>query len=183
MSGPAPTTGVIMGTVEGSSMVPRQFFVYFGASSAAAGALIGLLFVAVSLRSDTIFGEQARPSGRAMAGSAFIGLANGFFVSLAALVPTTNVGSVAAGMAVISLVSTVYLHWRLTGSETHRLMLSVSVLFYTAEFVGSLLLAVRPHDMTLVITLAYLVMTTLLVSLVRAWRHMERPSEVRGSGT
>ena len=65
-------------------MVPRQFFAYFGTSSTAAGALVGLLFVAISLRSDTIFGEQASPGGRAMAGSAFIGLANGFFVSLVA---------------------------------------------------------------------------------------------------
>jgi len=48
-------------------VVPASFYGYFTAAGAAAGVLIGLLFVAVSLRPDTIFGEQASPAGRAQA--------------------------------------------------------------------------------------------------------------------
>jgi hypothetical protein len=44
-------------------MVPTEFTEYF-AAAAAAGALIGLLFVAVSLRFESIFDDDApRPAG------------------------------------------------------------------------------------------------------------------------
>jgi hypothetical protein len=49
--------------------------------------LIGLLFVAVWLRPETVFGDGAPPAGRAQADSAFTCLADSFFVSLVALVP------------------------------------------------------------------------------------------------
>jgi hypothetical protein len=52
-------------------MVPASFYGYFTAAAAAAGVLIGLLFVAVSLRPDTISGDEAPAAGRAQAGSAF----------------------------------------------------------------------------------------------------------------
>ena len=46
-------------------MVPAEFTGYFTAAAAAAGVLIGLLFVAVSLRSETVFGDGASAAGRA----------------------------------------------------------------------------------------------------------------------
>ena len=51
-------------------MVPAEFTGYFTAAAAAAGVLIGLLFVAVSLRSETVFGDGASAAGRARVGSA-----------------------------------------------------------------------------------------------------------------
>jgi hypothetical protein len=57
-------------------VVPAEFTGYFTAAAAAAGVLIGLLFVAVSLRSETVFGNGASAAGRAQAGSAFISLSN-----------------------------------------------------------------------------------------------------------
>jgi hypothetical protein len=56
-------------------VVSAEFTGYFTAAAAAAGVLIGLLFVAVSLRPDTIFGDAAPAAGRAQAGSAFTSLA------------------------------------------------------------------------------------------------------------
>ena len=41
-------------------MVPASFTAYFSANAAGAGVLIGLLFVAVALRPETIFGDDAR---------------------------------------------------------------------------------------------------------------------------
>jgi hypothetical protein len=75
-------------------VVPAEFTGYFTAAAAAAGVLIGLLFAAVSVRSDTIFGDDASAAGRAQAGSAFISLSNCFFVSLA-LIPQAGLGAVA----------------------------------------------------------------------------------------
>jgi hypothetical protein len=65
---------------------------YFAAACAAAGALIGLLFVAVCLTPDSVFGDDANPGGRALAGSTFTALVNAFFVSLVAIIPQTSLG-------------------------------------------------------------------------------------------
>ena len=56
--------------------VPAEFSGYFTASSAASGVLIGLLFVAVSLRPETVFGASSSAAGRANAGSTFTALVN-----------------------------------------------------------------------------------------------------------
>jgi hypothetical protein len=59
-------------------MVPGVYDAHLGAMATAAAALIGLLFVAVSVRDDTIFGPNAMPGGEALAITAFIGLVNSF---------------------------------------------------------------------------------------------------------
>jgi hypothetical protein len=69
------------------ALIPADFTSYFTAAAAAAGVLIGLLFVAVSLRPETVFGDRAMPAAKAQAGSAFTSLVNSFFVSLVALIP------------------------------------------------------------------------------------------------
>ena len=80
-------------------MVPDAFREHFTATATGAGALIGLLFVSISLRPDTVFGTKAAVHGRALAGSAFTALVNAFFVSLLALMPQSNLGYSAAIMA------------------------------------------------------------------------------------
>jgi hypothetical protein len=87
-------------------VVPDSFTAYFTATAGAAGALIGLLFVAISLRPDSVFGQNASQRGRALAGSSFTGLVNGFFLSLTALIPGSNLGVSAAILAVAALVAT-----------------------------------------------------------------------------
>ena len=68
-------------------MVPGVYDAYFATLATAAAALIGLLFVAVSVRDDTIFGPNAMPGGEALAITAFTGLVNAFVVSLLGLIP------------------------------------------------------------------------------------------------
>jgi hypothetical protein len=48
-------------------MVPSEYDAYLGAVATAAATLTGLLFVAVSVRDDTIFGRNAVPGGEALA--------------------------------------------------------------------------------------------------------------------
>jgi hypothetical protein len=77
-------------------MVPSAYDAYFTAAATAGAALIGLLFVAVSVRDETIFGPEAIPGGEALAITAFTCLVNSFVVSLLALIPRTNIGIAAA---------------------------------------------------------------------------------------
>jgi hypothetical protein len=62
-------------------MVPAVYDTYLGAAATASAALIGLLFVAVSVRDDSIFGPKATPGGEALAMTAFTGLVNSFVQS------------------------------------------------------------------------------------------------------
>jgi hypothetical protein len=82
-------------------VVPDAFRDVFTASAGAGGALIGLLFVAVSIASDRIFGRTAAPERTAVAGSAFTALVNAFFISLAALLPGQSLGYIVILFGVI----------------------------------------------------------------------------------
>ena len=74
---------------------------FFSASVGASAAFIGLLFVAVALAPERVFGLEAHPKRRADAARAFVALANIFFVSLAALIPQDGLSI----MLVISILS------------------------------------------------------------------------------
>jgi hypothetical protein len=49
--------------------------------------MIGLLFVAVSLRFDLVFGPNAPAGARVLVGSSFTGLVNAFSLSLLGIIP------------------------------------------------------------------------------------------------
>jgi hypothetical protein len=163
-------------------MVPSVYDAYLGAVATAAAALIGLLFVAVSVRDDTIFGPSAIPGGEALAITAFTGLVNSFVVSLLGLIPKANIGEPAVIMAVISIVATVSLQRRLhTGSNL--IVMAVTLLAYAAQFVYGVLLLVNPHDSDDVINLSFIVFTTLIVSLQRAWSLLKGKHLASARGT
>jgi hypothetical protein len=159
-------------------LVPESFDAFFGGSSAASGALIGLLFVAVTLRPDSIFGEKAAQKGVAMAGSAFTALVNAFFLSLSALLPRVGFGWWASALALVSLYSTWTLNRRVTMPGSQRVILLVSVVVYLGELVNGVLLIMRPHDTAIVYNLTDSIIAAFAVALFRAWgliqgRHTE----------
>jgi hypothetical protein len=139
----------------------------------AAGALIGLLFVAVSLRPESVLGAGASAKAQAVAGSAFTALLNSFFVSLIALIPGTNLGYTAAVMALISLFSTVRLHRGLGKGELAVRQLSLALAAFLTQFVVGALLAARPGDQSLVYVIAYLLVASFAAALGRAWSLMQ----------
>jgi hypothetical protein len=167
-------------------MVPGVYDAYLAAVATAAAALIGLLFVAVSVRDDTIFGPNAMPGGEALAIIAFAGLVNSFVVSLLGLIPKINIGEPAVIMAVISIVAIVRLQRQLhTGRNL--IVLVVSLLTYAAQLGLGVLLLVDPHDSDQLINLSVIIFVTLVVSLQRAWsllrgRHLAGPGSTAATG-
>ena len=149
-------------------MVPGAYDAYFGAAATASAALIGLLFVAVSVRDDSIFGPKATPGGEALAIIAFTGLVNSFVVSLLGLIPKVNIGEPAVIAAVIGVVATVRLQRRLHASR-NLIVLVVTLLAYAAQFGYGVLLILNPHDSDQLINLSFIVFVTLILSLQRAW--------------
>lgn len=163
-------------------MVPAVYDTYFATMATAAAALTGLLFVAVSVRDDTIFGPNAVPGGEALAITAFTGLVNSFVVSLLGLIPKTNIGEPAVIMAVIGIVAIVRLQRRLhTGRN--RIVLAITLLAYAAQLGFGVLLLVDPHDSGQLIQLSFIVFATLIVSLQRAWSLLKGKHLASAHGT
>lgn len=97
-------------------MVPAAYQNFVGASTQASAALIGLLFVAITLAPERVFGEQADAGRQARALSAFTALANIFFISFTMLIPDVRVGLVVTLVGLVSTVQTLGLlflvpHW------------------------------------------------------------------------
>ena len=68
-------------------MVPQAFAGFFVGSMAASAALVGLLFVAVSIKPERITARGAPPEPQAVAASAYIALVNAYFISLGGSIP------------------------------------------------------------------------------------------------
>jgi hypothetical protein len=163
-------------------MVPGVYDTYLATMATAAAALIGLLFVAVSVRDDTIFGPKAIPGGEALAITAFTGLVNSFVVSLLGLIPRTNIGEPAVIMAVIGIVAIVRLQRRLH-TRRNWIVLGITLLAYAAQLVFGVLLLVDPHDSDQLIQLCFIVFVTLIVSLQRAWSLLKGKHLASARGT
>jgi hypothetical protein len=152
-------------------MVPDVLVGYFAAATAAAGALIGLLFVAISLRPGDIFGDNSQPAAQRLAESSFTALVNAFFISLIAIIPGTNLGYTAGILAVFSLYSTFARRIRTPGASDIGVLIFSAVL-YLGQFGIGIALVVVPTNVDLVYKLAYLAVAAFAVALARAWSLM-----------
>jgi hypothetical protein len=90
---------------------------FFVASVGAAAALIGLLFVAISIAPERTFGDGADSVRRANAERAFTALGNVFFVSLAAILPRSSIAAIAviAFIAIVQIANVGLRSWRTRG--------------------------------------------------------------------
>jgi len=88
-------------------VVPTSYYDFFAACATVAGALIGLLFVAVSVSPEKMSGAHASTEHQVRAGAAFGALTNALIVALIALLPGQNIGVAAISVAAVGLSSTV----------------------------------------------------------------------------
>jgi hypothetical protein len=162
-------------------VVPASFTNVLLASAGASAALIGLLFVAVSIAPARVFGHRAEVRHHAAALSAFIALSNAFFISLGGLIPTVPIGAfvlmagcIAAGQT-LSLLR-LWSQWQ----RERRLFRGVALFLGSASLYGyeiwTARLLVRPAvDMPALSTLCELLLGTYAVGLARAWELLGAP--------
>ena len=149
-------------------MIPRSYFEFMVASTSAAAALIGLLFVAISMRAELIFGPGALPRTRTLASSSFTGLVNAFVLALLAVIPHSNLGFPTILMAVVSLYRSVQRHQRAEEVQNYLLLLSCGA--YLFELVVGAILVVQSHNTFCLQSICYLIFTSFVISLSRAWK-------------
>ena len=186
-------------------MVPENVRDFFLGSAGVAGALIGLLFVAISVSSGRLAREEsAAQSYRVRASAALSAFTNALAVSLFALVPGHKIGwaavSVSAGglaFVVAALLSLVRLgllrggqvRWSTVRDAVFLFSLAVT---FAIQLVEAILIVTSSSNPGAVDTIAILVIVCFLVGITRAWELVGGPSFgiahevtalVRGHGT
>ena len=162
-------------------MVPTDFLPFFTASVAASAALIGLLFVSVSIAPERVFGPASDPVRQAQALSAFTALANIFFISLTSLIPDVWFGIAVTVIAIPAAVQTLALlglipHWRAAHIVGRGLFLFVaSAAIYIYELVIGIQMWRETATIGLMISLAFLTIGAYALGLGRAWELLGAP--------
>src|SRR5438477_2051535 len=94
-------------------MAPSAYQPFFAASMGAAAALLGLLFVAVSIAPERTVGAGAPIERQMVAESVFTALVNAFFISMGGAIPGIPLGAVALPLSAFALFQTLHVAWRL----------------------------------------------------------------------
>jgi len=87
-------------------MVPASFHDFFSGCASVAGALIGLLFVALSVSQERLTGDDASTEHQVRAAAAFSALVNTLVIALVALLPLANLHDAAIVLAAAGLATT-----------------------------------------------------------------------------
>jgi hypothetical protein len=158
-------------------MQTPDFTDFFLASAGAGAALVGLLFVAVSVNPGRNVGPAAPPERQAVAASAFTALINAFFISLAALIASNTLGDVTILVSSLSIVATLRLIGDLfaphlsTGAYVRRVVfLAICLLVYGLQLYNGVEYIRPPVDVGYAYALAYLLLAVYAMGLTRAWQ-------------
>jgi hypothetical protein len=157
-------------------MVPADFGNFFSASAGAASALVGLLFVSVSLSPERTIRAGAPIHRQAAAGNTFTALLNALFVSLGALIPGTGLGTLVVVTSVLSLASTAGLGAALIKQSRgrgellmHAVLAAGGLAVYGFAFFLGLSLVRHPNDVKAIVALAYLSIIIYGLGSIFAW--------------
>lgn len=164
-------------------MTPDEYHDFFVASAGAAAALIGLLFVAISVAPERLLADDAAQTHRVRATAALTSFTNALTVSLFALVPGLDVGWTAAIVAVVglrfvsgSLISLLRVLRREPAALRDSAFLAGLVAVFALQLYFGVRLIAHDDDSGAVRGLAVLVITCFLIGIFRSWELIGGPT-------
>jgi hypothetical protein len=176
-------------------VTPDSLHDLFFAAAGVAGALVGLLFVAISVEHDRITARDADQVSRVRARSALTAFTNALAVSLWALIPGNGlaISAVAAGtggvLFVIASVLSVRRMAQVRGHQPERIrdvaFLITQLIVFALQILNGVRLLVHPHGLDPAEDIADLVVVCFLIGIYRSWELIGGPDiglghELRG---
>jgi hypothetical protein len=165
-------------------VVPGNVHDFFVACASVAGALIGLLFVAISVASERLAREEARAQiYRIRAAAALGAFTNALAVSLFSLIPGHKIGPTAVAAAssgivfvAAALLSLIRRHQLRRGVLLDLVFLFGLLVTLAVQLINGADVLARPGDSGAVYTIASLVIICFLIGIARAWELIGGPS-------
>jgi hypothetical protein len=157
-------------------MVPASFHDFFNGCASVAGALIGLLFVALSVSQEKLTGDDARTEHQVRAAAAFSALVNTLVISLVGLLPLASLGDAAVILAGAGLATTCGLiivlyreHQQKVGRGDIR-MLAILLVLYGLQLANAVQLSGSPHDVSGISRQGGLAIVFFVFGIARSWQ-------------
>ncbi len=164
-------------------VTPADLHSFFAASASVAGALIGLLFVAISVAHERLTADNAAQAHRVRASAALTAFINALTVSLFALIPEEDLGWVALVVAVLgflfiaaSLLSLRRVRRSQPGELRDALFLIGLAITFGLQALYGLLAIKHPHSSNDADMIATLVIVCFLIGIARSWELIGGPS-------
>jgi hypothetical protein len=149
---------------------------FFAATAASAGALTGLLFVAMSVAPREVLSYGPPVIRRIRAAAALLGFSNALAVSLYGLVPTTKVGYPAVVLGVIGITFTAAAIRSIVASAVpprvrrrQAGLIVILLLIFGAQSIAAVVALVSPANGEAVQIIGYALVTSLILGIGRAW--------------
>lgn len=164
-------------------MTPENMHGFFEACAGVAGALIGLLFVAVSVTLERLTAEGADQIPRVQASAALTAFTNALIVSLFALLPgeaigwtAVIVGAIGITFVVASLLSVRRVHHSDLRRMRDALFLLTMLAVFVLEVQQGIKVVDHPGDSDAVQTIGVLVIVGFIIGIDRSWELIGGPS-------
>jgi hypothetical protein len=157
-------------------VVPASFHDFFGGCASASGALIGLLFVAISVSPQKLTGDSAHVEHQVRAAAAFSALVSTLVLALLCLLPGANLGEAGIIVGAAGLATSVGLCLLLAREHREKVrrsdvgMLGILLILYGLQLVTALQLDGSPRDVGDVSNQGLLLIGFFLFGIARSWQ-------------
>lgn len=157
-------------------MLPKGYAELFAATAGTAGALTGLLFVAMSVAPHRSAASVPRVIQEIRAAAALLAFTNALSVALFSLVPGTNPGYPATVLGVIGIFFTAASFRSIMSSRAERRhkirqlgLINLLLLIFGTELISGIILLTHPGNVSGIEAIGFALVASLLAGVARAW--------------